>query len=921
MPTMTNPETGETKEISMEEFLKIMRSGQGSLQQVVTHADGSTSATTLYGNVSDDGLDRSVNIFVDKDTFNAFIIRKIKKLTGEIEDPASEKDPEELFEMTVDFTDSAVMGILKATKDELLINLYTRDERKATFDHLRQGSKSWKINPDHSISFNGADLQGEDKTISLYMLAFLEMRQFLRASGNLAELKRLGNRGTGVVIKASDQADDAKATIVRGRNRPDLPCSMLLLGEQMMRPYMDEMMSDMMMSGMSIEEKIKEAENGDPDCMESLAQAYLNGDGVEQDFKKSAYWWEKFAGTDNSVAQFNIGLYYAKGCGVTRDFAKAAEWMKKAADNGDEDAPAPYEMYSKASENLKKAENGDAAAQAEMAKLYTQIGGSLDQFGSGRDYQEAFKWAKKSADQGNLEGMYCLALCYEHGRGTSMSASKAVSTYEKAAKQGHAPSQWNLAVCYLNGNGVQRDETKGYSWAYQAADQGNELAINGLEAQGKTVKQIIERCSDPEYNVALEGTQYEGRADRCERIRVGMELQYKIIKDKNGEDALECFYNGGSVGLISRWEVGDVIALLRLERVTLKIKVKSCIPKSKRGARARNADVHLTLSLTERKPETPEERAARLKAEEDSRRKAEEERRRKEEQRQRAEAEAKAAEEAKKQREAEEKKAYKKTLSEWEQAIEKVKTARKNELSRRRKAQMEALNKKNKDEYEAAIAAAEQANAVAEEKKKQAEETRASLGVFKFTEKKEQNALIAEAEAEITEARKTKEAAQKKYTEAIADMDAVLDRYVADQSPAVEKAYPMPAEPEKPEVILEEERIAEEKRIKEACNELLGAFRSRFGNYDTKQIVNLLCEMEENKWYRQDYSFLSIHVGSQSYDPKYFSKLHDLQLVDYKMDQDDTFTRHNNYKLSEKGIRLKQDILSLGIRRKTVLGV
>ena len=66
MPAMTNPETGETKEISMEEFLKMMRSGNGSIQQVVKHADGTTSSTTVYGNVADDGLDRSVNIFVDK---------------------------------------------------------------------------------------------------------------------------------------------------------------------------------------------------------------------------------------------------------------------------------------------------------------------------------------------------------------------------------------------------------------------------------------------------------------------------------------------------------------------------------------------------------------------------------------------------------------------------------------------------------------------------------------------------------------------------------------------------------------------------------------------------------------------------------------------------------------------------------------
>ena len=636
--------------------------------------------------------------------------------------------------MTVDFTDSAIMGILKKTNEELSISLYTRDERKATFDHLKQASKTWKVNPDSSIEFNGADLQGEDKTVSLYMLAFLEMRQFLRASGKLDELKKLGNRGTGVILKATGQAEDAKATIVRGKNRPDLPCNMFLLGEQMMRPYMDEMMSDMMMSGMSIEDKIKEAEDGDPDCMENLAQAYLNGDGVEQDFKKSAYWWEKLAETDNSVAQFNIGLYYAKGCGVARDFAKAAEWMKKAADNGDEDAPTPYEMYSKASENLKKAETGDAAAQAEMAKLFTQIGGSLDQFGSGNDYQEAFKWAKKSADQGNLEGMYCLALCYEHGRGTSMSPSKAVSTYEKAAKQGHAPSQWNLAVCYLNGNGVQRDETKGYSWAYQAADQGNELAINGLEAQGKTIKQIIERCSDPEYNVTLEGTQYEGRADRCERIRAGMELQYKIIKDKNGEDALECFYNGGSVGLISRWAVSDVIALLRLERVALKIKVKSCIPKSKRGARARNADVHLTLNLTERKPETPEERAARLKAEEEARRKAEEERRKAEEARRKAEAEAKAKRE-------EELRIYNEAHKKWESECADINVKRTAsvdaQIAEEKAAIVNAATKK-RDEVIA------KANAVVKEqteRKALAESTLASLGMFKFSEKKHRKRL------------------------------------------------------------------------------------------------------------------------------------------------------------------------------------
>ena len=98
------------------------------------------------------------------------------------------------------------------------------------------------------------------------------------------------------------------------------------------------------------------------------------------------------------------------------------------------------------------------------------------------------------------------------------------------------------------------------------------------------------------------------------------------MKDKNGDECLDCNYNGGSVGLISKWVASDIIAFLKLERITLKANVKSCIPKFQRGAGARNADVHLNLIITEKEPETPEKRAKRLAAEEEARKKAKEER-------------------------------------------------------------------------------------------------------------------------------------------------------------------------------------------------------------------------------------------------------------------------------------------------------
>lgn len=665
MPTMTNPETGETKEISMEEFMKMMRSGNGSIQQVVKHADGTVTSSLIYGNNIGDGVDRSLNIFGTMGDVLFYAVLKARKIKE------ADENAEKLFfidnsdadyEVTIDDTQAPMMHIITCTKEKVRVARYIRDERKSVSKPISEAEYAFV---DGKISATLEDVQKGDKLL-LFACGVYEIRKLLDERGLLQKLKELDNRSSGVMVtKDSDEVEDEsgiKTKIVRGHNRPDLPCMMFggLFGQDledavMMRPYMDEMMSDAMMSGMSLEEKIEAAENGDPDIMENLAQMYLNGDDVKQDFEKSAYWWKKLANTGNATGQFNLGLYYAKGCGVKRDFSKAAEWMKKSAENGDDDAPNAAELYDGAAEKLKKAESGDSAAQAEVAKLYTQLGGSLEQFGTQSDYEEAFKWAKKAADQGDLDGLYCLALCYEHGRGTTVAKTKAAITYEKAAKLGHAPSQWNLAVCYLNGSGYERNEVKGYMWAYQAADQGNELAIKGLSYQEKTLDQIIETYRDPETDVVLEGTQYEGRADRCERITAGAELTHKITKDKNGDEVIELFYNGGTVGLLSKWNSAALLALLKLDRIKLVVKVKSCIPKSKRGARARNADVHLNLLITAKKPETPEERAERLDREE-AERVAEEARKRKEaEEKARLEEERKKAEKLRKEKEAAEK--------------------------------------------------------------------------------------------------------------------------------------------------------------------------------------------------------------------------------------------------------------------------
>ena len=832
MPSKIDPVTGEKQEVSMEEFMRAIRESNGTvgIQQVVTDASGKETVTDVYGNMSgaNDGLDRSVNVFVDNDSVISFIK---SAFDGSIPEPEDDEKKFKGYVMTVDILDQAITWVMTNTEEKVALSAFVRDERKSNTREIDSGE--WNKENGH-LTVDKEKLKSDEKL--LHMIGFNQIRKYLKNQGLVEELRELDNRSAGVVVSATDGTFSAK--IVRGKNRPELPCNMLFLGEQMCRPYMDELMTGAMLSSMTIEEQAAAAESGDPDCMENLAQAYLNGDGVEQDFGKSAYWWKKLAETGNAIGQFNIGLYYAKGCGVERDYKEAVEWLEKAAENGDEDAPELIERYGGAAETLKKAESGDAAAQAEMSKLSMMLGNSLYQFGAGKDFQEAFKWAQRATDQGNLDGMYCLALCYEHGRGTAVDHAKAADIYEKAAEQGHAPSQWNLAVCYLNGMGREWDSGKGIEWAYKAADQGYELAIDGLETNGRSVAKIIERYSSPETDITLEGTQYEGRADRCERITAGTKLTYSMGKDRHGEEALECFYNGGSVGLIPKWAAGEVITLLKMDRVALSITVKSCIPKSQRGARARNADVHLALQLTEKKPKTPEEREAEEKAErlrkeasdraarEAAERQAEEERKKREESARIAEAERKRKEEverlAAEQRRREEETARKAE----EERQKKLREAREKEEARRREQAAKQENYKNevsswiaqvksvlKQQGEAKKAEGEKAyqdmlagferestdlQARIEQLRKERNDTQTALdalGLFKFSEKKPLKEKIKEIEASILKCSAQLKEIPQKREQAEKNSYAFKVKAAKEAEKKVEKQIPAPAFP------------------------------------------------------------------------------------------------------------------------------
>ena len=322
--------------------------------------------------------------------------------------------------------------------------------------------------------------------------------------------------------------DELSCRLVSGKERPDLMCSTLFGGYSMMRPYMDDFWERSEVDFMSLEEKIEAAEEGNEYVMEQLALEYLNGsDEVDQDPAQAAHWFAELADLGDVAAMFNLGLFYAKGFGVERSFEQAAYWLNEAAAFGDEDAPAMIEKLEKAAASQKLAEAGDAQAQADLAATYMFLGGSLDQAGPKNDYALALDLAQKSAEQNNGDGIWTLALAYEHGRGVEENTAKAVELYERGAELGHAPSQHSLACYYFRGDFLEQDTRKAFLLCLKAAEQGYGLAMadvgrcyqfgNGVMGNMKTAvewyEKSLEVLPDPELARKTEFFKMMGEAD------------------------------------------------------------------------------------------------------------------------------------------------------------------------------------------------------------------------------------------------------------------------------------------------------------------------------------------------------------------------------------------------------------------------
>ena len=132
----------------------------------------------------------------------------------------------------------------------------------------------------------------------------------------------------------------------------------------------------------------KGAEQADSKSLSALAQMYLFGKGVLQDYAEAARLFTLAAKQGDSGAQLKLASMYANGKGVLQDYAEAVRLNRLAA------------------------EQGDSHAQHKLASLYL--------FGEWKvlqDDAEAARLFTLAAKQGHAGAQYNLAVMFKSGVG------------------------------------------------------------------------------------------------------------------------------------------------------------------------------------------------------------------------------------------------------------------------------------------------------------------------------------------------------------------------------------------------------------------------------------------------------------------------------------------------------------------------
>jgi TPR repeat protein len=180
----------------------------------------------------------------------------------------------------------------------------------------------------------------------------------------------------------------------------------------------------------------KAGEQGHQKAIYSLGQVYLEGKEIKQNLVAAYKWFYISALLGNSKSIYQLALLLLDNKHFKKQEQSGMKWLKKSADMGNVDAEykianiyLEQKEYKDGLKYLKQcALQGKKEALYELGVIYLQ-----NNFVK-RNYENAFKYLRKAADQEYYLAYKPLSLLYKYGYGTQKNKAMA-SMYKKMAKK------------------------------------------------------------------------------------------------------------------------------------------------------------------------------------------------------------------------------------------------------------------------------------------------------------------------------------------------------------------------------------------------------------------------------------------------------------------------------------------------------
>ena len=187
-----------------------------------------------------------------------------------------------------------------------------------------------------------------------------------------------------------------------------------------------------------------------------------------EDFQKAEQLLLNESGAGNVLAIQDLGKLYSTDKLGEKDEKKSFSFYEEAFQGfmeiePDSDFMFPYEPKYK----------GQVMKPVDMRSYVWYRIGKMHCYGLGteQDYEKAFEWFLKSAQEGNKFAQYSLANLYYYGNGVEKDLSQAFLWYQKSASQGQPYASYAVAQMYSKGEYVAENKETAQRY-YKAALSG-----------------------------------------------------------------------------------------------------------------------------------------------------------------------------------------------------------------------------------------------------------------------------------------------------------------------------------------------------------------------------------------------------------------------------------------------------------------